>query len=89
MSVELLYFSAPWCAPCKQTSPVIDELAAAHPSLTVTKINIDTDPTTASQYHVRSVPTIIILRDGVVVATKAGSVPRGKLIEWVESIIAD
>lgn len=87
MTTQLLYFSAPWCAPCKQTSPVIDEIAAAHPAVQVTKIDIDEDPGTASQWHVRSVPTLIILRDGAVVATKAGSVPRGKLVEWVESNI--
>lgn len=85
--IELLYFSAPWCAPCKQTSPVIDEIAGARPAVQVTKINIDEDPGMASQYHVRSVPTLIIMRDGVVAATKAGSVPRAKLIEWVESNI--
>ena len=58
---QYLYFSAPWCGPCRMLGPVMSEVNSTIP---VQKINIDEDPTTAQQYNVRSIPTVVLLENG-------------------------
>ncbi len=85
----LVDFWAEWCAPCKQISPFLDELAAQlDGKITVAKIDIDGNPQTPTKYGVRGIPTLIVFKDGQVAATKVGSVPKSQLFDWVESVIA-
>ena len=58
---QYLYFSAPWCGPCRMLGPIMSEVSNTIP---VQKINIDEDPTTAQQYNVRSIPTVVLLENG-------------------------
>jgi thioredoxin 1 len=55
--------------------------------VTVAKVNIDENPATPTKYGVRGIPTLMLFKDGQVAATKIGALPKGKLIEWVESVI--
>ena len=57
-----LYFSAEWCQPCKMLGPIMDQVAQHAP---VNKINVDSDVTTSKQYNVTSVPTVILVENGV------------------------
>ena len=66
---KILYFSAPSCGPCKQFGPVMEKLGRAYP---VQKINVDEQPDLANAYSVRSVPTIVILKDGQAVNRMVG-----------------
>ena len=66
---KILYFSAPWCGPCKQFGPVMDQLAQTYP---VQKINVDDQPDLATAYSVRNVPTVIIVKDGEIVNRMVG-----------------
>jgi len=58
---QYLYFSAPWCGPCRMLGPIMSEVSNTIP---VQKINIDEDSTTAQQYNVRSIPTVVLLENG-------------------------
>ncbi len=85
----LVDFWAEWCGPCKQLSPVLDEVAnELTGKVTVAKVNIDENPDTPTKYGVRGIPTMILFKDGQPVATKVGSVPKSQLKEWIESEIA-
>jgi len=58
---QYLYFSAPWCGPCRMLGPIMSEVSNTIP---VQKVNIDEDSATAQQYNVRSVPTVVLLENG-------------------------
>ena len=84
----LIDFWAEWCGPCKQIAPALEELAQEmREKVTVAKINIDENPMTPSKYGVRGIPTLMLFKDGQVAATKIGALPKGKLFEWVESVL--
>jgi thioredoxin 1 len=82
----LVDFWAEWCAPCKMIAPALDEIASSmQGKLTVAKLNIDENPTTPLKYNVRGIPTLLLFKNGQVLATKVGAPPKGQLIEWLQS----
>lgn len=85
----LVDFWAEWCGPCRQISPILDEIAKEREGkITIAKVNIDKNPETPQKYGVRGIPTLIIFKDGQAVSTKVGSLPKSKLVEWIDSVIA-
>ena len=85
----LVDFWAEWCGPCKMIGPFLEELATdMQGKVTVAKLNIDENPQTPMKYGVRGIPTLILFKNGQVAATKIGALPKSKLVEWVESVVA-
>lgn len=85
----LVDFWAEWCGPCRQIAPTLDEIAKERAGkITVAKVNIDKNPGTPQKYGVRGIPTLIIFKNGQAVSTKVGSLPKSKLMEWIDSVIA-
>jgi len=70
---QLLYFSAPWCNPCKMLAPILEEVAQQYP---VKKINIDEESDLAAQYGIRSIPTTILVENGQEIERKIGVQPK-------------
>ena len=82
----LVDFWAEWCGPCKQLSPVIDELAKdLSGKVKVVKINIDEAPNAPTKYGVRGIPTLMIFKGGQVVDTRVGGAPKGQLQDWIKA----
>ena len=82
----LVDFWAEWCGPCKMLAPVIGEIAKEMAgNLKVVKINIDTNPNVPSKLGIRGIPTMILFKDGMQVATKVGALPKASIMEWVKS----
>ena len=84
----LVDFWAEWCGPCKQLIPVIEEVAEEHKDkIEVFKINIDENPEAPTKYQVRSIPNLVLFKDGKPVAHKVGALPKGSLVSWIEENI--
>lgn len=68
----LLDFWATWCPPCRQQSPIVDEIAAEHADIVVGKVNTDNQPELSSMFEVENIPTLVIIKDGKVSARLIG-----------------
>ncbi|MEJ1157240.1 thioredoxin [Prosthecomicrobium sp. N25] len=85
----LVDFWAEWCGPCRTIAPALEEISGEMAgSLKVAKLNIDDNPNTAVRYGVRSIPTLILFRDGKPAANLVGAYPKGKMVEWIKNNIA-
>lgn len=84
----LVDFWAPWCGPCKQIAPVLEEVSKdLSGKVEIVKCNVDDNPESPSKYMVRGIPTMILFKDGNIVDTKVGALPKSALIEWIQSHI--
>ena len=84
----LVDFWAEWCGPCKMISPVLDELAETYGGkLKVAKVNVDENRATAIKYHVRSIPMLLLFKDGQIQATQIGAVGKGQLAQMLDKAL--
>jgi len=84
----LVDYWADWCAPCRALAPLLDEISAHYGAqLKVAKINIDKNPKTTASYGIRSIPTLMLFKDGDLVATQVGLPSKSQLISFIDSHI--
>ena len=82
----LVDFYADWCGPCKMIAPIVAELADEYTGVfKIGKLNVDQEPNTAQKYRVMSIPTLLILKDGNVVDTIVGAVPKKALLDKLDA----
>lgn len=81
-------FWAEWCGPCKMIGPSLEEISnELAGKVKITKVNIDENPEIAAQFGVRSIPTLMIFKDGQLAATQTGALPKGRLADWISGTI--
>ena len=81
----LIDFWAEWCGPCKQLSPILDEVSRdMEGKMQIFKMNIDDNPETPTKYGVRSIPTLMLFKKGEVVSTKIGAVTKTAMLDWIK-----
>ena len=79
---------AEWCGPCKMIAPILEEVAEEYAgTLIVAKLNIDENPQTPPQYGIRSIPTLMIFKNGEVEGTKVGAVSKSQLTAFIDGAI--
>ena len=82
----LVDFGADWCGPCKQLDPILEQIASENiDKLKVFKINIDENPMTPQKFGVRGIPTLMFFKEGKLVDSKVGSLPKSALENWIKS----
>jgi len=82
-STKLLYFGAPWCAPCKVLKPILNTLELKHTSIGFLEINVDVSPELANKFNVRSVPQLLIYKNKAVTDGLSGSQQERTIIEML------
>ncbi len=81
-------FWAEWCGPCRLIAPALEEIATElGDKVKVVKLNIDENPNVAGKLGIRSIPTLIVFKDGKAAAQKVGAAPKGELLRWISGAI--
>ena len=86
--ITVVDFWASWCGPCRAMAPQFERAAELRPTYHFAKVDVDADPGLAARYGIRSIPTLMVLRDGEPVAAQAGIVGAEQLVEALDRIVA-
>ena len=85
----LLDLWAPWCGPCRMVSPALEHLARERAGeLKLVKVNVDESPSVSRRFDVMGIPTLIVMRNGDVLARQTGAAPEHDLRTWLEQVLA-
>lgn len=79
----LVDFWAPWCAPCRMVSPIIEQIADERPDVKVCKVNVDEQSELAAEFNIMSIPTLMVVKNGEIVTRVSGARPKNAILEML------
>jgi thioredoxin 1 len=80
----LVDFWASWCGPCRMVAPLVDQIASENQDVKVGKVNIDEQPELAGAFHVMSIPTLMVFKDGKLAKTSVGAKPKAAILAMLD-----
>jgi thioredoxin 1 len=84
--IVLIDFWAPWCGPCRQFAPVFESMSESHPDIVFAKVNTEEQQQLAAQFQIRSIPTLMVFREQIIVFSQPGSLPPARLQTVIEKV---
>jgi len=84
--IAILDFWAPWCGPCMQFKPIFEKVANEHPDILFGKINTEEERELAAHFNIQSIPTIMIIKEGIIVFMQAGMLPEEALEDLIHQV---
>ena len=87
-TLVLVDFWAEWCGPCKQIGPILEEISdEKKDNLSILKLNVDENTAIPQKYNVRGIPTLMLFKEGKLIDTKVGSLPKSSLDDWINNYL--
>ncbi len=86
--ILVIDFWAPWCGPCRQFAPIYEEVAKEYPDIAFGKVNTEEEQDIAGYFRIQSIPTVMIIREGVIVFSQPGMLPKEALKDVIEQVLA-
>jgi len=83
-STVIVDYWAPWCGPCRGFAPIFEQVADANPDVVFAKVNTDDEQEIAAHFQIRSIPTLMVFRDQIIVFSQPGAMPQGPFEQVVE-----
>jgi thioredoxin 1 len=84
--IILVDFWAPWCGPCRQFAPVFENMSEQHPDIVFSKVNTEEEQELAAHFQIRSIPTLMVFREQIIVFSQPGALPPASLASVIEQV---